>query len=347
MERRHLNQARESRSRLTQQEGIISKEIKISSQTKKIQDFVKLECEGTYKEHSSNHLSEAEPSLPIVASQEQQVHKAGLTDHSQEPNNHRIKEKLDKYFKNFVENFKRIEVEANNTELREEFLAYKRDIEELHYKLGYSLKVANLAEADKCVEECESRERAFEAYLKEQKRLRDTSIEAFRKAFKTKISNEGNGRFFVESVAKQGAAFYQNIIDVDKGQIRGMNNKKYHTKNWHLSDVVYNQLQLVLKEAGKDISQFDLKNWYGNNIVNGSTEHIAEILLGENLQKTFKAGSNEFNAIKDTATAKSKFYLLDQHREDFRGKQVTSMTVIRNNNGGIDINYAIGYIGPH
>jgi hypothetical protein len=345
MERRYLNQAGGSSFQPTRQEGIASKEVKISSQTKKSRDFVRLEREGTHKEHRSDHMSEAEPSHSIAASQGQQVHEVGLIDYSQESHHHLIKEKLEeniaKHFKNLIENFKKIEIEVNSIQLRDEFLLYKQEMGKLHWKLACSLNEADLYGADKCVKECESRKKEFEAYLKEQKWLRDTSIEEFENAFKTKISKSRNSGFLVESTAKRGSGFYQNRIDLEKGQIIGIHNKKHFTKNWHLSDVVYNQLQLVLKKAGKDISQFDLKSWYGKNIINENTGHIAEILLGEIQQKTFKIGSNEFNAIKRTATAKSKFYLLEQHSEAFRGKQVTSITVIRNNEGEIDIDYAI------
>ena len=322
---------------INQQEKAISKEVKTSVQTQRSQDFVRLECEGTHKELKADHKSEAEPSQSIVASQEQRVHEVGLVDHSQESHDHYSKEKLEgsiaKHFKDFIGNFRKIEKEVNKIGLQNAFSTYKREMGELHGRLAYSLKEANFAEADKCIKECEARKRAFETSLKERK---------FENDFKTTIVDEGNGRFFVESTAKRGSGFFQNIIDVGKGQIIGINNQKCSTKNWHLSDVVYNQLQSVLKETKKDISQFDLKSWYGKNIVNESTQNMAEVLLGADQEKTFKVGSNEFNVMKKTATAKSKFYLLSQHPEAFRGKQVTSITIRRTDDDKIEVNYEIG-----
>ncbi len=318
-------------------EKTISKEVKTSAQTQRSQDFVKLKHEETRKEHRSNQQSEAEPSQSIVASQEQRVHEVGLVDHSQESHNHHLKEKLEesiaKQFKDFIGNFRKIEKEVNRIGLQNDFSTYKRKMGELHGRLACSLKEANFAEADKCIKECEDRKRAFETYLKECK---------FKNDFKTKIVDEGNGRFFVESTAKRGSGFFQNIIDVDKGQIIGINNQKCSTKSWYFSDIIYNQLQLVLKKAGKGISQFDLKSWYGKNVVNESSQNMAEVLLGADQEKTFKVGSNEFNVMKSTATAKSKFYLLSQHPEAFPRKQVTSITIRRTDDDKIEVNYEIG-----
>lgn len=115
MEGKYFNQVGESSSQQTRQEGIISKEVKPSSPTRQSQDFVRLEREETHKELRSDHMSEAEPSQSIVASQEQRVHEVGLVDHSQESHDQLLRKKLDasianhyKNFKNFIDNFQEI-----------------------------------------------------------------------------------------------------------------------------------------------------------------------------------------------------------------------------------------------
>ena len=86
------------------------------------------------------------------------------------------------------------------------------------------------------------------------------------------------------------------------------------------------------------------------NVIHPETKSLAEHFLPEGeTERTFKAGSEEFAALERTATAKSKFYLLNQHPK-FGAKEVTSITVKRVlerdgnklNEEEIDIDYAIG-----
>ena len=57
--------------------------------------------------------------------------------------------------------------------------------------------------------------------------------------------------FTVTSSDPIGKGLYDNIIDVDSGKIIGINNYKNHTDSWHLSQVIYNQIILVMKKAKK------------------------------------------------------------------------------------------------
>jgi hypothetical protein len=132
------------------------------------------------------------------------------------------------------------------------------------------------------------------------------------------------------------------MIDLDNGKIIGYRNEAKSTQTWHLSDIIYNQLLFILKKAKKDISQFDLKSWYGFNITNKNTKSMAEYTLGYKNRKTFKASSKEFKDIAVTDTAQSKFYLLAQYPKAFKGKKVTSITVERYADGQIDIEYEFG-----
>ncbi len=157
---------------------------------------------------------------------------------------------------------------------------------------------------------------------------------------------------------KIGKGYYANTINVNDGLIvgvtsnyRGENYSKMVTTNWHLSDVVYHQLQLVLKQAAKGFSQFDLKSWSDMNVANEVTKAVAERLLPQGeIQRIFQAGNENFDALARTPLAKSKFYLLKDHPEVFGDKQATSITVKRVferegkklDHEEIDINYTIG-----
>jgi hypothetical protein len=201
-----------------------------------------------------------------------------------------------------------------------------------------------------------SREEAFEHHLQKEGWLSEDPVsEKFDWTFETTIEEDtaNKGIFTLTSKDIIGRGYYGNKIDVNEGQIIGGGNYKRSTKNWHLSEVMYAQLQLALKKAGKDLSQFDLKSWYGMNVTNEETKLVAERFLPqEETERAFEAGSAEFAALAQTPTAKSKFYLLAQHPEAFGGKEVTSITVKRVfERGGhklrepqIDIVYAIGDI---
>jgi hypothetical protein len=95
-----------------------------------------------------------------------------------------------------------------------------------------------------------------------------------------------------------------------------------------------------MQKAKKDSASFDLKNWRGEWIINESTKRTAELFLPSGTNKRrFKKGSQEFIALAGTETAQSKFYLLAQHQKAFGKKEVTSITVKRQSDGHIQINY--------
>src|SRR5690349_3963398 len=84
-------------------------------------------------------------------------------------------------------------------------------------------------------------------YPSEQSSRGDKSIETFKNTFNTMIrENKSNaGTFLVQSKIKGKEGVYENIYDINNGQITGRTNYKRDIEGWYLSDVVYNQLQLA------------------------------------------------------------------------------------------------------
>jgi hypothetical protein len=160
---------------------------------------------------------------------------------------------------------------------------------------------------------------------------------AFQENFNTTIKEESEGCFMVESIFKHGFGSHLNMINIDKGDIIGYNNNRFADNNWHLSKVLYLQLQLALKEAGRDISQFHLKSWYGINVSNDETKSVALKILQEKQIVTVKKGSKEYDELVKTPTQKSKQYLLNDYPGAFPGKELTSITVIRKDDNRINI----------
>ena len=80
----------------------------------------------------------------------------------------------------------------------------------------------------------------------------DSTLDAFHQDFETKIAEnpKKRGDFIVVSKAKEGGASYANIIDINKGEIRGLSNKKESTIGWHFSEVIFNQFQLIMQVNG-------------------------------------------------------------------------------------------------
>jgi hypothetical protein len=177
-------------------------------------------------------------------------------------------------------------------------------------------------------------EKYEEEAKKYQKKDKDHNEDGFNKEFTTNCSLK-KGIFHIISENEFGR--YE--IDLDNGQIIGYRNESKNTQTWHLSDIIYNQLLFILKKAEKNISQFDLKSWYGFDIANKNTKNVAKKILGYENRKTFKSNSKEFKDIAITDAAQSKFYLLAQYPKAFKGKKVTSITVKRYADGQIDIEY--------
>lgn len=161
---------------------------------------------------------------------------------------------------------------------------------------------------------------------------------AFQEDFNTTIKNESEGCFMVESIFKHGfGGSHLNMINVDKGDIIGYNNNRFADNDWHFSKIIYLQLQLALKEAGMNISQFNLKRWYGINVSNDKTKSVALKILQEKQIVTVKKGSKEYDELVKAPTQKSKQYLLKDYPEAFLGKELTSITVIRKDDNRINI----------
>lgn len=170
----------------------------------------------------------------------------------------------------------------------------------------------------------------------------NSTLDAFQRNFETKIEEnpQERGEFTVTSLAKEGSASYMNKININKGEIIGESNFKMRTRGWHLSEVIFNQLQLVMQKAKRDIVSFELKNWRGKGIINPSTRSAVELFLPAGTNKhTFEKDSPGFMALAGTPTSQSKFYMLAQHQKAFGKKEVTSITVERQSDGYICINY--------
>jgi hypothetical protein len=174
----------------------------------------------------------------------------------------------------------------------------------------------------------------------------NNTLNAFERDFDTDIeeSLEKRGEFTVVSMAKEGFASFTNTINTNKGEIIGESNFKRLTKNWHFSEVVFNQLQLVMREAKKDIASFDLKNWRGRWLKNEATRSTVDLFLPAGINKhTFEKGSEGFLALAGTPTAQSKFYLPAQHQKALGQKEVTSITVELSPDEDIRFNITINY----
>jgi hypothetical protein len=183
-------------------------------------------------------------------------------------------------------------------------------------------------------------------FSKWQGKDRDNTFDAFQRDFENTIIHIQDGIFFVSSRAKEGEGSYTNEIDIDTGKITGIHNFKKATKNWHFSEVIFNQLQLVMQKVQKDIVSFDLKNWIGEHIENQETRSTVDLFLPAGTDEhTFEKGRDEFLALAGTPTAQSKFYLLAQHQKALGQKEVTSITVERlldDDDIDININYNYG-----
>jgi hypothetical protein len=185
-----------------------------------------------------------------------------------------------------------------------------------------------------------------------QEKDKDT-FKLFEKSFKTYDPSVSKKEITILSISSYGR--YMNKIDVKDGKIIGKTNDHYlnnkEKREFHYSEIVFNQLRLVLEHLDKKISEFDLKSWYGENIHNTSTLDVVKLFFPEERspngkikkgKKTFLAGTDGFIALAGTEAAQSKFYLLAQHPKAFPGKEVTSITVIRHSDEQIDIEYDFG-----
>ncbi len=186
-----------------------------------------------------------------------------------------------------------------------------------------------------------------------QEKDKDT-FKLFEKSFNTYLPNREKKVIKATSISSK-IGRYINEINVEDGIIIGKTNDHYNKRKekreFHYSEIVFNQLRLVLEHLDKKISEFDLKSWYGENIHNTSTLDVVKLFFPEERssngkikkgKKTFLAGTDGFIALAGTEAAQSKFYLLAQHPKAFPGKEVTSITVIRKSNEQIDIEYDFG-----
>jgi hypothetical protein len=162
----------------------------------------------------------------------------------------------------------------------------------------------------------------------------------FKNDFETIVEKTAEGEFLVESTFKNGTdgkGIHQNIIKIDKGEIIGCANLTTKTNDWYLSKIIYCQLIRVLEEANKDISQFDLKKWYGCDVIDEETKSLALAILQEKDQVTVKRGSEEFNALVKAKTEKSKERLVADYPKFFLRKQVVAITLRKELGHVIDI----------
>jgi hypothetical protein len=159
----------------------------------------------------------------------------------------------------------------------------------------------------------------------------------------------------IEITSINSSGEYKNKIDVENGKITGIMNRCDHPNSEQrldCSEIVFNQLRLAMEYLNVEIPSIEIKCWYDAGVINEQTKRTAELFFPEERdkyrsvkggEKTFRAGTDAFTALAGTSTAQSKFYLLAQHPEFFRGKKVTSITVIRwHRYPIIDINYEFG-----
>lgn len=194
----------------------------------------------------------------------------------------------------------------------------------------------------------------WQRYQQEAERYRNKERDTFEK-FKEKFENDINiedGIIEVTSVNNSGE--YENKIDVRNGRIIGGNNyceDPDSEERLDFSEIVFNQLRLAMEHLDMKISEFDLKCRCSDIVTNEETKKTAKLFFPEGIgedglvkegEKTFLAGTDAFIALAGTPTAQSKFYMLAQHPETFKGKEVTSITVIRQVYSIIDINYEFG-----
>jgi hypothetical protein len=197
----------------------------------------------------------------------------------------------------------------------------------------------------------------MQKYQQEAERYQDKerdTFEEFEKDFENKITKLGNSVVEVKSYASKFSGTYENEIDVENGKITGKYNRyflPYSEEKLDFSEVIFNHLRLSIECLKVEMSEFNLKCWYGKEITNEDTKNTVELFFPEEKgkdglvkerEKTFLAGTDAFIALAGTSTARSKFYLLAQHPEIFKGKKVTSITVIRHPDKKVAIEYEFG-----
>ncbi len=187
-----------------------------------------------------------------------------------------------------------------------------------------------------------------------QNKDRDT-FEQFRENFESIVTIESVNRAAYIISRKRDYGIYLNGVDVINGKITGdVNEHQRSQKNsneFNLSEIAFNQIRLAMEHLNREMSEFNLKCWYGACVINKETTETVKLFFPEESgpdgkikedRKTFKAGEDGFIALAGTSTGQSKFYLLAQHPKAFPGKEVTSITVIRYFGGRIDIEYKFG-----
>jgi hypothetical protein len=204
------------------------------------------------------------------------------------------------------------------------------------------------------IERGEAKWQKYQQEAEEYKNKDKDTFEYFEANFDNNVIKLANYIVVVKSYSRNISGTYENEIDVKNGIIKGIYNRYFPPKSEEkldFSEVVFNQLRLAMGELSMEISRFNLKCWYGNEIINENTEKAAELFFPEERgsdgkikegRKTFEAGEDGFIALAGTPTGQSKFYLLAQHPKAFPDKQVTSITVIRHSDGQIDIEYQFG-----
>ena len=128
----------------------------------------------------------------------------------------------------------------------------------------------------------------MQKYQQEAERCQDNDIdtfEYFKKTLDNDIHDSENHVITVKSKNWYGNFF--NGIDMKNGKIIGIENRYIYNKKLrkeiklNFSDIIFNQLLLSMEHANKEISQFDLKCWYGQNIVNKDTRKTVKLFFPE------------------------------------------------------------------
>jgi hypothetical protein len=163
--------------------------------------------------------------------------------------------------------------------------------------------------------------------------------------YKSKIIGFYEESGFVVKTKNRGSKSftYRNSINLEKYVITAKRNfrihdrKKGYSEPLHNSEILYNQLLMVLKEQKIDPPYFNLKRVIRDKVINEETEATFMLCappLGQDHSQSqekvtyqFKKGSDEYHAMLGTPNVYGVLYLLKQHQGTFGKREITSIEV--------------------
>ena len=139
--------------------------------------------------------------------------------------------------------------------------------------------------------------------------------------------------YFQVQTSVQTTTAYINYFDLKEGII--LTSWNYRSKDQprdealHNSEILWQQFQLVAKHNGLQTSDLKLTKIVGIHVGHEQTKKIMEHLLEGNTSKIFLQGSDGYYALLGTPVVSGKVYLLEQHKDVFGDKEITSLEVIK------------------